>query len=68
VTGLELCLVDSDGLGLFPVDSESSLKLCSVDSNILGLCSVDSGSLWLVIMLKSKERFMVRPPMKIVQP
>jgi hypothetical protein len=33
----------------------------------LELGSVDSRSLWLVIMPKSKDRFMERPPMKIVQ-
>jgi hypothetical protein len=43
------------------------LELCSVDSDISGLCPVDSGSLWLVIMPKSKDRFMERPPMKTVQ-
>jgi hypothetical protein len=59
VTGLELCLVDSDGMGLFLVDSGSSLELCSVDSDSLDLCLVDSGSLWLVIMPKSKDRFVL---------
>jgi hypothetical protein len=44
------------------------LELCSVDSDNSGLYSVDSGSLWLVIMPKSKDLFMERPPMKIVQP
>jgi hypothetical protein len=28
----------------------------------------DAGSLWLVIIPKSKDRFMDRPPMKTVQP
>jgi hypothetical protein len=28
----------------------------------------DAGSLWLVIMPKSKDLFMERPPMKTVQP
>jgi hypothetical protein len=28
----------------------------------------DAGSLWLVIIPKSKDRFMEGPPMKIVQP
>jgi hypothetical protein len=28
----------------------------------------DAGSLWLVIISKSKDRFMERPPMKTVQP
>jgi hypothetical protein len=39
-----------------------------MDSNSLGLCPIDSGNLWLVIMPKSKDRFMEQPPMKIVQP
>jgi hypothetical protein len=33
------------------------LDLCSIDSDSLGLCPVDSESLWLVIMPKSKDRF-----------
>jgi hypothetical protein len=28
----------------------------------------DAGSLWLLIIPKSKDRYMERPPMKIVQP
>jgi hypothetical protein len=44
------------------------LELCSVDSDSSGLCSVDSGSQWLVIISKSKDRFMERPPMRTVQP
>jgi hypothetical protein len=44
------------------------LELCSVDSDSLGLYPVDSRSLWLVIMLKSKDRFMEQPPMRRVQP
>jgi hypothetical protein len=44
------------------------MELCLADSDSLGLCPVDSGSLWLVIMSKSKDRFMERQPMKIVQP
>jgi hypothetical protein len=44
------------------------LELCSVDSDSSGLCPVDFGSLWLVIMPKSKDRFMERPPMRTVQP
>jgi hypothetical protein len=33
-----------------------------------GFVWCDAGSLWLVIIPKSKDRFMERPPMKIVQP
>jgi hypothetical protein len=44
------------------------LELCLVDSDGSELCPMDSGSLWLVIMPKSKDRFMERPPMKTMQP
>jgi hypothetical protein len=44
------------------------LELHSMDSDSSGLYPVDSESLWLVIMPKSKDRFMERPPMKTVQP
>jgi hypothetical protein len=44
------------------------LELCSVDSDSSGLCLVDSESLWLVIIPKSKDRFVERPPKKLVQP
>jgi hypothetical protein len=40
----------------------------SVGSDSLGLCPVDSGSMWLVIILKSKDRSVERPPIKMVQP
>jgi hypothetical protein len=33
-----------------------------------GIVRCDAGSLWLVIMPKSKDRFMERPPTKTVQP
>jgi hypothetical protein len=44
------------------------LELCSVDPDSSGLCPVDSKILWLVIMPKSKDQFMERPPMRTVQP
>jgi hypothetical protein len=44
------------------------LELCLVDPDSSGLCPVDSGSLCLVIMPKSKDRFMERPSMRTVQP
>jgi hypothetical protein len=44
------------------------MELCSVDSDSSGLCPVDSGSLWLVIMSKSKDRFVQWPPMRTVHP
>jgi hypothetical protein len=46
----------------------TGLELCSVDSDSSRLCPVDSESLWLVIMMKSKDQFVERPDMKIVQP
>jgi hypothetical protein len=45
----------------------TSLELRLVDSDSLGLCPVDFGSPWLVVIPKSKDRFMERPQMKIVQ-
>jgi hypothetical protein len=35
---------------------------------VQGFVWCDAGSLWLVIITKFKDRFMERPPMKIVQP
>jgi hypothetical protein len=40
----------------------------SVDSDSSGLCPVDSGKPVVDIIPKSKDRFMERPPKKIVQP
>jgi hypothetical protein len=39
---------------------------CDADGSRLVWC--DAGGLWIVIIPKSKHRFMERPPMKIVQP
>jgi hypothetical protein len=38
------------------------------DANGSRLCPVRCWKLWLVIIPKSKDRFMERPPMKTVQP
>jgi hypothetical protein len=46
----------------------TGLELHVVDSDSSGLYPMDSGSLLLVIMPKSKDRFVDRPPMKTVQP
>jgi hypothetical protein len=35
---------------------------------VQGFVQCDAGILWSVIMPKSKDRFMERPPMKTVQP
>jgi hypothetical protein len=42
--------------------------ICRCDANGSRLVRCDAGSLWIVITPKSKDRFMERPPMKIVQP
>jgi hypothetical protein len=46
----------------------TGLELCSVDFDSSGFYPVESGSLWLVIMPKSKYWFVEQLPMKIVQP
>jgi hypothetical protein len=38
------------------------------DANGSRLVRCDAGNLWIVIIPKSKDRFMERPPMKTVQP
>jgi hypothetical protein len=43
-------------------------ELVGVMPTVQGFVRCDAGSLWLVIMPKSKDRFMERPPMKTVQP
>jgi hypothetical protein len=44
------------------------IELVGVMPTVQGFIWCDAGSLWLVIVTKSKDRFMERPPMKIVQP
>jgi hypothetical protein len=46
----------------------TGMKLVSAMSTVQGFVRCDAGSLWLVIIPKSKDRFMERPPKKIVQP
>ena len=46
----------------------TGMELVGVMPTVQGFVRCDAGSLWLVIMPKSKDRFMERPPMKIVQP
>jgi hypothetical protein len=43
-------------------------ELVGVMPTVQGFVRCDAGSLWLVIMPKSKDRFMERPAMKTVQP
>jgi hypothetical protein len=42
------------------------MELVSVMPTVQGFVRCDAGSLWLVIIPKSKDRFMERAPMKIV--
>jgi hypothetical protein len=46
----------------------TGMELVGVMPTVQGFVRCDAGGLWLVIMPKSKDRFMERPPMKIVQP
>jgi hypothetical protein len=46
----------------------TGLELHSVDSDSSGLCPVDFGKTVVDIIPKSKDRFVERPPIKIVQP
>jgi hypothetical protein len=45
----------------------TGMKLVGVMPTVQGFVWCDAGILWLVIIPKSKDRFMERPPMKIVQ-
>jgi hypothetical protein len=42
--------------------------ICWCVANGSRFVQCDAGSLWIIIIPKSKDRFMERPPMKIVQP
>jgi hypothetical protein len=44
------------------------MELVGVMLTVQGFVRCDIGSLWLVIIPKSKDQFMERPRMKIVQP
>jgi hypothetical protein len=46
----------------------TGMKLVGAMPMVQGFVWCDAGSLWLVIIPKSKDRFMERPPMKTVQP
>jgi hypothetical protein len=46
----------------------TGMELVGVMPTVQGFARYDAGSLWLVIMPKSKDRFMERPHMKTVQP
>jgi hypothetical protein len=46
----------------------TGMELVGAMPTVQGFVWCDAGSLWLVIIPKSKDWFMERPPMKIVQP
>jgi hypothetical protein len=46
----------------------TGMEFVGVMPMVQGFVRCDAGSLWIVIIPKSKDRFMERPPMKIVQP
>jgi hypothetical protein len=46
----------------------TGMEFVGVMTTVQGFVRCDAGSLWIVIIPKSKDRFMERPPMKIVQP
>jgi hypothetical protein len=46
----------------------TGMELVGAMPTVQGFVRCDAGSLWIVIIPKSKDRFMERPPMKTVQP
>jgi hypothetical protein len=46
----------------------TGMELVGVMPTVQGFIRCDAGSQWLVIIPKSKDQFMERPPMKTVQP
>jgi hypothetical protein len=46
----------------------TGMELVGVMPTVQGFVRCNAGSLWLVIIPKSKNWFIERPPMKIVQP
>jgi hypothetical protein len=44
------------------------IEFVGVMPTVQGFVRCDTGSLWIVIITKSKDRFIERPPIKIVQP
>jgi hypothetical protein len=46
----------------------AGMEFVGVMPTVQGFVRCDAGSLWIVIITKSKDRVMERPPMKIVQP
>jgi hypothetical protein len=46
----------------------TGMEFVGVMPTVQGLVRCDAGRLWIVIIPKSKDQFMERPPMKTVQP
>jgi hypothetical protein len=46
----------------------TGMEFVGVMPMVQGFIRCNAGSLWIVIIPKSKDRFMERPPMKTVQP
>jgi hypothetical protein len=46
----------------------TGMEFVGVIPMVQGFVRCDAGILWLVIIPKSKDRFMERPPMETVQP
>jgi hypothetical protein len=46
----------------------TGIEFVGVMLTVQGFVRCDAGSLWIVIIPKSKDQFMERPPMKTVQP
>jgi hypothetical protein len=46
----------------------TGMEFIGVMPTVKGFVRCDVGSLWIVIIPKSKDQFMERSPMKIVQP
>jgi hypothetical protein len=57
-----ILLVWRIGLGV------TGMELVGVMPTDQGFVRCNAGSMWIVIITKSKDRFMERPPMKTVQP
>jgi hypothetical protein len=62
VTVILILLVWRIGFGV------TGMEFVGVMRTVQGFVRCDAGSLWIVIIPKSKDQFMERPPTKIVQP
>jgi hypothetical protein len=61
VTVMLILLVWRIGFGV------TGMEFVGVMPTVQGFARCDAGSLWIVIIPKSNDRFMERPPMKLVQ-